>query len=114
MTQEGDEECHEKNVDILVDVPEEICDITPQKTCRHVTKLVPSLRPTQECTIVPKEVCNLSFGQGKVVKTPLRTERCLESELESMEPRTEGFSSNSFSDVLDNAAYTQGLVRFRQ
>ena len=79
-----------------------------------MTKLVPSLRPTQECTIVPKEVCNLSFGQGKIVKTPLRTEWCLESESEIVEPRTEGFTSNSFSDVLDNAAYTQGLLRFRQ
>ena len=75
-----------------------------------MTKLVPSLRPTQECTIVPKEVCNLSFAQGKVVKTPLRTEWCLENVSE----RTEGLSSNSFSDVLDNAANTQGPIRFRQ
>ena len=114
VTEEGDEECHQKNVDILVDVPEEICDITPQKTCRHVTKLVPSLRPTKECTTVPKQVCNLNFEQGKVVKNPLRTEWCLESDSENVQPRTEKFTENSFTNTLDSPAFTQGLVKFRQ
>ena len=47
LIQEGPEECHDKKVDTLVDVPEETCDLNPQKTCRLVTKLVPSLKPKQ-------------------------------------------------------------------
>ena len=93
---------------------EELCDITPQKTCRHVTKLVPSLRPTKECTTVPKQVCNLNFEQGKVVKNPLRTEWCLESDSENVQPRTEKLTRNGFTNTLDSPAFTQGLVRFRQ
>merc|ERR1712203_245848 len=42
---DGDEECHDKVLTSLVDVPEEICDLNPQKTCRYVTKLVPRLKP---------------------------------------------------------------------
>ena len=75
---EGPEECHEEGVDSLVDVPEEFCDIIPHKTCKHVTKLVPSLKPTRECTIVPKEICNMNFNQKKVARKPLRTEWCLD------------------------------------
>ena len=76
--EEGEEECHDKQIDTLVNIPEEICDLNPQKTCRLVTRLVPSLKPKRECTIVPKETCNLKFSQPKVEKKPLRTEWCLD------------------------------------
>ena len=81
--------CHEKTTANLVDVPEESCDLQPQKTCgldqflalplvsfalsidnnygahdvvilisrnlyRLVTRLVPSLKPTRECAMVPQ------------------------------------------------------------
>merc|ERR1712226_764042 len=36
--EEGPEECHEKVITSLVDVPEEICDLNPQKTCRFEVK----------------------------------------------------------------------------
>ena len=32
--EEGPEECHDKVIATTVDVPEEICDLNPQKTCR--------------------------------------------------------------------------------
>lgn len=35
MTEEGPEECHDKEVETLIDVPEEGCDLNPQKTCRY-------------------------------------------------------------------------------
>lgn len=76
----GAEECHEKQIDSLIDVPEEVCDLNPQKTCRLQTKLVPSLKPKQECTIVPQETCTLNFSQPKRNKKPLRTEWCLDEE----------------------------------
>ena len=78
LTQEGEEECHDKMKDTLVDVPEETCDLNPQKSCRLVTRLVPSLRPKLECTIVPQDNCNLRFSQPKKTAKPLRTEWCLD------------------------------------
>ena len=53
-------------MDVVIDVPEEICDINPQKTCHMATKMVPKLTPERECTQVPQEVCNLSYGRPKV------------------------------------------------
>jgi len=75
---EGDEECHDKVIVSLVDVPEEVCDLNPQKTCRYVTKLVPSLSPEHQCTIVPKETCILKFSQPEQVPQPLLTKWCLD------------------------------------
>merc|ERR1712058_158516 len=34
--------------------PKEQCTLEPQRTCKHVTKLVPKLEPTEECVDVPK------------------------------------------------------------
>merc|ERR1719244_973463 len=76
--EEGEEECHEKEVDTLVEVPEESCDLNPQKTCRFTTKLVPKLKPTHECTIVPKETCILKFTHPRQVPKPLQTRWCLD------------------------------------
>jgi len=76
--EEGEEECHDKTVVSLVDVPEEACDLNPQKTCRYVTKLAPKLSPKHECTIVPKETCLLKFSTPKQVPKPLQTRWCLD------------------------------------
>ena len=78
VIEEGEEERHDKQIDTLVNIPEEVCDLNPQKTCRLVTRLVPSLNPKMECTIVPKETCNLTFSEPKVEQKPLRTEWCLD------------------------------------
>merc|ERR1712180_91084 len=80
--EEGPEECHDKVVASVVEIPEEVCDLNPQKTCRYTTKLVPRLSPKHECTIVPKETCHLSFSSPTPGKKPLLTKWCLdESEL---------------------------------
>jgi len=76
--EEGPEECHDKVIASLVDVPEEVCDLNPQKTCRFVTKLVPKLKPEHQCTIVPKETCTLKFTQPQQVEKPLLTKWCLD------------------------------------
>jgi len=78
VTVDGDEECHDKVLTSLVDVPEEVCDLNPQKTCRYVTKLVPRLKPEHQCTIVPKETCTLKFSQPEQVAVPLQTKWCLD------------------------------------
>ena len=76
--EEGEEECHDKVLTSVVDVPEEVCDLNPQKTCRFVTKLVPRLKPTHQCTIVPQEVCQLKFSSPQQIKKPLLTKWCLD------------------------------------
>jgi len=68
--EEGEEECHDKVIVSLVDVPEEVCDLNPQKTCRFITKLVPKLKPEHQCTIVPKETCTLKFTQPQQLTNP--------------------------------------------
>jgi len=75
---EGEEECHDKVLTSLVDVPEEVCDLNPQKICKFITKLVPKLKPEHQCTIVPKETCTLKFKTPKQVPKPLLTKWCLD------------------------------------
>merc|ERR1719412_418548 len=76
--EEGPEECHDKVTASLVDVPEEVCDLNPQKTCRFQTRLVPKLAPKHECTIIPQETCNLKFSNPEQVDKPLMTKWCLD------------------------------------
>jgi hypothetical protein len=78
ISEEGPEECHDKTIVSLIDVPEEMCDLNPQKTCRLQTKLVPRLKPKQECTIIPQETCNLKFSAPRQVNKPLLTRWCLD------------------------------------
>ena len=75
---EGLEECHNKVVTSVFDVPEEQCDLNPQKICRFITKLVPKLSPKHECTIVPRETCIIKFSQPRRVEKPLLTRWCLD------------------------------------
>jgi len=101
--EEGEEECHEKVLTSLVDVPEEVCDLNPQKTCRMVTKLVPKLSPVHQCTIVPKETCSLKFSKPKQVLKPLKTRWCLDT---TPDTSGESFDENivlAASDVVNVA-----------
>ena len=72
------QECHDEEVDIVVDVPKEYCDIIPHKTCSQATKLVPNLKPSTECNMVPTEVCTMNYAKKKIVEKPLKTEWCLD------------------------------------
>lgn len=99
VTEEGPEECHDKVITSLIDVPEEICDLNPQRTCRLATKLVPSLTPKHECTIIPQEVCNLKFSTPKLVKKPLMTKWCLD---ETPSPPGETYSEDGALDAPIN------------
>ena len=53
------------------------------------TKLVPSLTPTQECTIIPKESCHLTFSQPTPAKKKLLTKWCLDESDPSIGNKTE-------------------------
>jgi len=73
---EGEEECHDKTQTIVQDTPKEQCSLEPQRTCKHVTKLVPKLEPTEECVDVPKEVCTRSKTNPRKVKKPVVKKWC--------------------------------------
>merc|ERR1719341_2329897 len=45
---EGAKECYNKVQIVVQDAPKEQCNLEPQRTCKHVTKLVPKLEPTKE------------------------------------------------------------------
>ena len=97
--QEGVEECHDQVIASVANVPEESCDLSPQKTCRLMTKLVPRLSPVQQCTTVPRETCILKFSQPRQVPKPLQTRWCLDPT-----PAAPGESydeSNALAGVID-------------
>ena len=62
-----------KTLENAIDVPEEICDLVPQKTCRGVYKLVPYLVPEPECKDVPREVCSFGVKGTKLGEKPIVT-----------------------------------------
>ena len=64
----------------MVEVPEEVCDLNPQKTCRFTTKLVPKLTPKEECSVVPRETCHLRFSSPVAGKKPLVTKWCMDDD----------------------------------
>jgi len=73
---EGREECYDKVQTVVQDAPKEQCTLEPQRTCKHVTKLVPKLEPTEECVDVPKEVCTRSRTNPRKVKKPVVKKWC--------------------------------------
>jgi len=72
----GDEECYDKTQTVVQDAPKEECNLEPQRTCKHVTKLVPKLEPTEECVDVPKEICTRSKTNPRKVKKPVVKKWC--------------------------------------
>jgi len=72
----GPEECYPKKETVVVEVPEETCNLEPQKECKHVTKLVPQLKPVEECVDIPKEVCSRSRTNPRTVNKPVVKKWC--------------------------------------
>lgn len=61
----------------VMEVPEEHCDLQPQKVCRFETKLVPNLTPREECSFQPREVCHFKFGPPVKDQKKLKIRWCL-------------------------------------
>ena len=85
-------------------MPDEVCDLNPQKVCRFATRLVPVLTPKHECTIIPKETCHLRFESPRLEKKPLRSEWCLD---ESGPTKAKNYDDNDdlglSADLRNNA-----------
>ncbi|CAB4056212.1 unnamed protein product [Lepeophtheirus salmonis] len=76
VPQPGPEECFDKKETIVQEVPEENCNLEPQKSCKQITKLVPSLKPVKECVDIPKEVCSHSRKNPRKVQKPVVKKWC--------------------------------------
>lgn len=72
----GQQECFEKKETVVQEVPEETCNLEPQRSCRHVTKLVPLLKPQEECVDIPKEVCSRKRTNPRKVSKPVVKKWC--------------------------------------
>lgn len=72
----GPEQCFDKTETVVQEVPEENCNLEPQKSCKHVTKLVPLLKPQEECVDIPKEVCSRSRTNPRKVSKPVVKKWC--------------------------------------
>merc|ERR1712127_1029878 len=77
---EGPVECQDKVKTVVVDNPVEECDMEPIRTCKHMTKLVPRLVPTEECVDVPKEICARSKINPRTIKKPAIQKWCFPPE----------------------------------
>jgi len=72
----GPEECFDRQETVVQEVPEENCFLEPQRSCKHVTKLVPLLKPVEECVDIPKEVCTRSRTNPRTVQKPVVKKWC--------------------------------------
>lgn len=72
----GPEECFDKKETIVQEVPEETCSLEPNRECKHVTKLVPLLKPQEECVDIPKEVCSRSRKNPRKIQKPVVKKWC--------------------------------------
>lgn len=74
--EQGQEECQDKTQTVVQEVPEETCNLEPQRICKHVTKLVPHLKAIENCIDIPKEVCSRSRTNPRTVSKPIIKKWC--------------------------------------
>jgi len=74
--EKGPEQCHDKTITTIQDIPKESCTLDPHRSCKAVTKLVPRLEPSEECVDVPKEVCARVRGKAFEVEKPTVKKWC--------------------------------------
>merc|ERR1712038_2002194 len=70
------EECFDRQETVIQEVPTETCNLKPQRQCKHVTKLVPLLKPSEECVDIPTEACSRSRTNPRKVQKPVVKKWC--------------------------------------
>ena len=76
LTFQDEPKCHNQTKSVVIDVPQESCDIIPGKICRNANKLVPHLTPVEKCENSPREVCSFGLKSPETKNTPLITKWC--------------------------------------
>jgi len=72
----GPKECRKEMKTIVQEVPKERCSLRAQPFCEFETKLVPVLKPVDNCVDVPKEVCVRMRTNPRKVKKPVIKKWC--------------------------------------
>eukprot|EP00096_Caligus_rogercresseyi_P009919 TRINITY_DN346_c0_g1_i7.p1 TRINITY_DN346_c0_g1~~TRINITY_DN346_c0_g1_i7.p1 ORF type:complete len:382 (-),score=97.95 TRINITY_DN346_c0_g1_i7:466-1611(-) len=91
----GPDECHEEIQTIVQEIPDETCTLNPQKVCKFVTVLVPSLKPRENCVDVPKEICSRTKRNPRKVKKPVVKRWCYTPKPEGGEEEEERSSQSA-------------------
>ena len=65
---------------VVREVPEEDCTLTPQKGCYMGFELLPTLQSSETCVSVPDEICSLVRTNPKTVRTPIIRKTCVEED----------------------------------
>lgn len=85
----GPKECRDEVKTVVQEVPEETCSLRAQPYCEFETKLVPVLKPMENCVDVPKEVCVRVRRNPRRVKRPIIKKWCyVPSEESGLKPTT--------------------------
>merc|ERR1712038_1138398 len=72
----GPRECRKEKKTVVQEQPEETCSLRAQPYCEYETKLVPVLKPRENCVDVPKEVCVRMRANPRKVKKPVIKKWC--------------------------------------
>lgn len=72
----GPRECRKEKKTVVQEQPEETCSLRAQPYCEYETKLVPVLKPRENCVDVPKEVCVRMRTNPRKVKKPVIKKWC--------------------------------------
>jgi len=67
----GETLCRRESKAVIQQVPEEKCSLSVRPDCRTVTRLVPRLKPREECKDVPQEVCVRLTEGSEIEKRPV-------------------------------------------
>ncbi len=97
----GQPQCKDSVLTSTSDVPEESCDLNPQKQCGLETKLVPKLEPLENCELTPRNVCQLTFADERTEdKQVLKLKLCLEDDAEEGPAGVRGGSVHANDDLF--------------
>jgi len=79
----GPKECRNEQKTVVQEHPQETCSLRAQPFCEYETKLVPVLKPRENCVDVPKEVCVRVRTNPRKVKKPIIKKWCYKPTEES-------------------------------
>merc|ERR1711953_737757 len=84
---------------IVQEVPKERCSLRAQPFCEFETKLVPVLKPVDNCVDVPKEVCVRMRTNPRKVKRPVIKKWCYVPTAESGLSNEDDYDQNENVDT---------------
>jgi hypothetical protein len=95
----GPKECRKEMKTIVQEVPKERCSLRAQPFCEFETKLVPVLKPVDNCVDVPKEVCVRMRTNPRKVKRPVIKKWCYVPTAESGLSNEDDYDQNENVDT---------------